>query len=80
MHGTHILEYAEEIGLGTQEYNLIEIDVTGIDEIDPQNPNPESLRYNVFTIDGKKILNNAKSLESLAPGIYIINGKKQLVQ
>ncbi len=79
MHGTHIIEYAEEIGLGTQAYNLIDIDITGIEEIDPQNPNPEMLRYNVFSIDGKKILHNAKSLETLSPGIYIINGKKQII-
>ena len=79
LHGTHIIEYAEEIGLGTQQYNLIDIGFTGIGEIDPQNPDPESLRYNVFTIDGKKILNNAKSLESLPSGVYIINGKKQVI-
>ena len=79
MHGAHIIEYAEEIGLGTTQYNLIDIDVTGINEINIQNPDPEMLRYNVFTIDGKKILNNAKSLESLPSGVYIINGKKQMI-
>ena len=79
LHGTHIIEYAEEIGLGTQEYNLIYIDETGIEEIDPQNPDPEMLRYNVFSIDGRKILHNAKSLESLTPGVYIINGKKKVI-
>ena len=79
LHGTHIIEYAEQIGLGIQSYNLIDIDVTGIEEIDPQNPSPETLRYNVFTIDGKKILHNARSLESLPSGVYIINGKKQVI-
>ena len=79
MHGTHIIEYAEEIGLGQQAYNLIDIDEDGIGEIDPQNPDPETLRYNVFTIDGRKILHNAKSLESLPSGVYIINGKKQVI-
>lgn len=79
LHGTHIIEYAEEIGLGTQQYNLIDIGITGIGEIDPQNPDPESLRYNVFTIDGKKIMHNAKSIESLPSGVYIINGKKQVI-
>lgn len=79
LHGTHIIEYAEEIGLGIQAYNLIDIDVTGIEEIDPQNPDPEMLRYNVFTIDGKKIMHNARSLESLPAGLYIINGQKQLI-
>lgn len=79
LHGTHIIDYADSIGLGTKQYNLIDIDWTGIDEIDPQNPDPASLRYNVFTIDGKKILHNAKSLESLPTGVYIINGKKQAI-
>ncbi len=79
LHGTHIIEYAEEIGLGSQQYNLIDIGVTGIGEIDPQNPDPESLRFNVFTVDGKKILHNAKSIESLPSGVYIINGKKQVI-
>ena len=79
LHGTHIIEYAEEIGLGIQAYNLIDIDEDGIEEIDPQNPNPEALRYNVFTIDGRKILHNAKSLESLPSGVYIINGKKKVI-
>lgn len=79
LHGTHIIEYAEEIGLGFQAYNLIDIDMTGIEEIDPQNPDPEMLRYNVFTIDGKKIMHNVRSLESLPAGLYIINGQKQLI-
>ena len=79
MHGTHIIEYAEEIGLGVQAYNLIDIGVTGIGEINPQHPDAEMLRYNVFTIDGKKILHNAKSLESLPSGVYIINGRKQVI-
>lgn len=78
-HGTHTVEYAEEIGLGTQAYNLIDINTTGLQEFDPQNPAPESLRYNVFSIDGKKVLNNATSLESLPAGIYIVNGKKQVI-
>lgn len=79
LHGTHIIEYAEEIGLGQQAYNLIDIDVTGIEEIDPQHLGTEMLRYNVFTVDGKKIMHNAKSLESLPSGVYIINGKKQVI-
>ena len=78
-HGTHTVEYAAEIGLGLLEYNLIDVTATGIEEIDQEHPNPEFLRYNVFSIDGRKLLNNAKSLESLPSGIYIINGKKQVI-
>lgn len=79
MHGTHTVEYAEEIGLGSQEYNLIDITTTSIQEIDQEHPNSDCLRYNVFSIDGRKVLTNAKSLESLPAGIYIINGKKQVI-
>ena len=79
MHGTHTVEYAAEIGLGTLQYNLIDVTTTGLQEIDQEYPNPEFLRYNVFSIDGRKLLNNAKSLESLPAGIYIINGKKQVI-
>lgn len=79
LHGTHTVEYAEAIGLGSQEYNLIEITTTNIQEFNSEQPDPGSLRYNVFSIDGRKVLSNAKSLESLPAGIYIINGKKQLI-
>ena len=78
-HGTHTVEYAAEIGLGSLQYNLIDVTATGLQEIDQEHPNPEFLRYNVFSIDGKKLLNNAKSLESLPAGIYIINGQKQVI-
>lgn len=78
-HGTHTVEYAAEIGLGSLQYNLIDVTATGLQEIDQEHPDPEFLRYNVFSIDGKKLLNNAKSLESLPAGIYIINGQKQVI-
>ncbi|MBO7084025.1 MAG: DUF362 domain-containing protein [Bacteroidales bacterium] len=79
LHGTHTVEYAAEIGLGSLQYNLLDVTTTGIQEIDQEHPNPEFLRYNVFSIDGRKLLNNAKSLESLPAGIYIINGQKQVI-
>lgn len=79
LHGTHTVDYAEEIGLGSQQYNLIDITTTGFEEFDPEQPDPAFLRYNVFSIDGRKVLNNAKSLESLPAGIYIVNGRKQII-
>lgn len=76
MHGTHTVEYAAEIGLGSLNYNLIDIDnSTGINEIE----NSTNFRYNVYTVDGKKILDNAQSLENLPSGIYIVNGEKQVI-
>ena len=79
LHGTHTVEYADSIGLGSQQYNLIDITTTGFQEFNPDQPDPAFLRYNVFSIDGRKVLNNAKSLESLPAGIYIVNGKKQVI-
>ena len=43
-------------------------------------PYPERLRYNVFAIDGRPVLGNAKSLDGLAKGLYIVNGKKQYIK
>ena len=109
MHGTHIVEYGEEIGLGSQEYELISIDETPgddkegeIGEDDDETPgdgeieddeeieegdttgvvNPGIVKrklYNVFTLEGKKVLDRATELDQLEPGIYIINGKKQVI-
>lgn len=75
-HGTHIVEYAEQIGLGTTAYNLIDID----EESGIHNVADENLRYNVYTTEGLKVLTNVKSLGSLKPGIYIANGRKQTVR
>ena len=77
LHGTHTVEYAAELGLGSMSYNLIDVDnQAGIQDSVTDN----SQRYNVYSIDGKKILTNADNIDSLNPGIYIINGKKQTIQ
>ena len=69
-HGTHIVEYAEQIGLGMQSYSLIELDGASIDDITASN----GVRlYNVFDLNGVKILSNATPLESLASGVYMYN-------
>ena len=44
-HGTHIVEYAEQIGLGSQSYTLIELDTSGIDDT---TTDTGTRRYNVF--------------------------------
>ena len=75
-HGTHIVDYAEQIGLGTTSYNLIDIDSggTGINQ-----PTVDSQRYNVYDTNGVKVLTNAKSIDTLAPGVYIVNGRKTII-
>lgn len=82
MHGTHIVDYGEEIGLGTQKYDLVSIDfneeeggTTGIGNLSDNKRN----LYNVFTLDGKKVLDRGTALDNLDPGIYIVNGKKQVI-
>ena len=72
LHGAHIVDYAEQIGLGTKGYELIDITYT-----DTSNG---IRRYNVYDLKGKKVLSNTESLSSLKPGSYIVNGKKEIVK
>lgn len=76
LHGTHTVEYAAEIGLGLLAYNLI--DITNAASIEDIATDGKS-KYNVYDINGVKILNNAESIDILTPGVYIINGIKTLV-
>ncbi len=77
-HGAHIVDYAQEIGLGSKSYTLIDIDeTTALDGVAMQQG---TNRYNVYGLDGVKILDNASTLETLAPGIYIVNGKKTKIE
>lgn len=76
-HGAHTVDYAAEIGLGNLSYELIDItNASGISDI----PTDGIRRYNVYDINGVKILTNADNLDALTPGIYIINGIKTLIQ
>ena len=76
-HGTHIVDYAESIGLGTTAYNLIDID--GGDTGIGQTPETQQ-RYNVYDTGGVKVLTGAGSLDSLKPGVYIVNGRKTVIE
>lgn len=49
--------------------------VTDIHEIEELS----SDSYNVYTIDGVQVLKNAKDLKSLKRGLYIVNGKKVII-
>ena len=79
LHGTHTVEYAEEIGLGTQSYNLINLDENGEAGIEGIKDNDANKVYNVYDLKGNKVLDKGKSLAGLEKGIYIVNGKKQMV-
>ena len=76
-HGTHIVDYAEQIGFGSRTYELIDIDEpSSTESVTADN----ALRYNVYNLEGVKLLTNARSLKSLPSGIYIVNGKKTVIK
>lgn len=79
LHGTHTVEYAEEIGLGTQQYNLINLDESNESGVERIKENSANNVYNVYDLNGVKVLDKGKSLAGLEKGVYIVNGKKQMV-
>ena len=77
LHGTHTVAYAEKIGLGSQSYTLVNLDdASSIGAVDAT----PSHRYNVYSLDGRKLLSNASSLDGLQNGTYIINGEKTIIK
>lgn len=76
-HGAHTVEYAAEIGLGTLAYDLVDITNTGgVEGVAVEGVH----KYNVYDINGVKVLTNADALDSLTPGVYIVNGVKTLIE
>ena len=76
-HGSHTVDYAAEIGLGSLAYDIVDITNTvGTGSLVSEAVN----RYNVYDLDGKKVLTNADSLDSLEPAVYIINGVKTMIE
>lgn len=75
-HGTHTVDYAEQIGLGTKSYNLVDMGQSGINDVSADGAN----RYNVYDLKGVKVLTNASSLATLAPGLYIVNGQTMKIE
>ncbi len=75
-HGTHTVDHAAAIGLGSLSYDLI--DITNASEIADILSNGEK-RYNVYDINGTKLLTNADNLNTLDNGIYIVNGIKTII-
>lgn len=73
-HGTHTVEYAAALGLGSLQYSLIK-NASSITA-----PSASSERYNVYSLDGKKLLTNATSLSGLHAGTYIVNGEKKIIE
>ena len=77
LHGTHTVSYAEQLGLGSQQYTLIDInDASAINGLNAES----SHRYNVYSLDGKKLLTNVANLDGLTKGTYIVNGEKRIIE
>lgn len=75
-HGTHTVDYAAEIGLGSLSYELIDItNTSSLADIETCG----SRKYNVYDMNGVRVSANTENLDSLAPGVYIINGEKTLI-
>lgn len=74
-HGTHTVEYAETLGLGTQKYRLIDLDTP----TDMKSVATTQL-YNVYDAKGVKVLDQATSLDGLSAGVYVVNGQKYVVE
>ncbi|MCQ2211120.1 MAG: DUF362 domain-containing protein [Paludibacteraceae bacterium] len=78
LHGTWTVEYAEKIGLGTQSYNLIDVDNTNdVEEV--RAGQAGTPLFNVYTLDGKRLLSRVESLEGLEPGVYVVNGRIMVI-
>ena len=73
-HGTHTVDYAQEIGLGSKSYTLVDV-TAGVNGVADDGVE----KYNVYDTNGVKVLTNADTLAGLAPGIYIVNGRKVAV-
>lgn len=76
-HGSHTVDYAAEIGLGSLAYDLI--DITGLSSVADITAEGVN-KYNVYDLNGTKVLTNADTLDSLTPGIYIVNGLKTFIE
>ena len=76
LHGTHTVEYAAQLGLGSLSYQLIDLnDASGINSTKAADAH----RYNVYSLDGRKLLTNAASLDGLPSGTYIVNGETKII-
>lgn len=76
-HGSHTVDYAAEIGLGSLAYDIVDItNAVGTGNLVSESVN----RYNVYDLEGNKVLTNADSLDSLEPAVYIINGVKTMIE
>ena len=59
---------------------IVEIDVEGIEDVPTSDPNNINTNLPVYTLGGQKVATNAKQLDMLSKGVYIIGNQKVLVK
>ena len=59
---------------------IVEIDVEGIEDVPTSDPNNINTNLLVYTLGGQKVATNAKQLDMLSKGVYIIGNQKVLVK
>ncbi len=57
-------------------YDFVDIDSTAIDTSATEGTD----HYNVYDLQGVKLLTSAPDTATLTPGLYIVNGRKTLVE
>lgn len=71
--------YKSDLGVITESAFSNDATITVVNGIDGITANAEGL-YNVYTVDGKAVRLNAKTLNGLSKGLYIINDRKYIIK
>ncbi len=56
------------------------IDYESLSGVGDISTDTASDRYTVYNLSGARVLNDAYEADGLATGVYIVNGKKMLIQ
>lgn len=71
---------------GTSDKTPYKVAINGVASMDDTTTGidgtvvSEEAQYNVFDLSGRQIKRNAKSIDGLTSGLYIVNGKKMVVK
>ena len=65
---------------GNQSESGFSNDATVVTSIEAIEAIENASSYNVYTLDGKVVMKDAKSLNGLKKGVYIINDKKYILK
>lgn len=73
----HAIDGTQKIKDLTGTIKVEAVGTTGITEI---NAREEQRGFTVYTLDGRRVVAEADSLTGLPSGVYVVNGKKQVVR